>query len=189
MDATLIPMRIFFLWLLLIPLFGIAQKFEPEFKNSGVVISGLPSDTIATKLDRTTLHYSSGFGWGNPFSPKSHAIADGNTSSCVIPGAENYAILIRCNDNSEDPASFIQIIQFEKKKKERKIQVASYNLFLAKSDAGNKIKHVQFDAKKYGNSSFILYPDKLEPGEYGVLIYNPSNSDEKPAQALCFTIE
>ncbi len=38
---------------------------------------------------------------------------------------------------------------------------------------------MDFNAKKYGESSYLVVLDNLEPGEYGVTVSNPNVQDEK----------
>lgn len=179
-------MKNLFLFLILnVALLCSAQKFEPEFSNSGVMVYGLTTDTISIKLQRTPLSYTS----SGAFNTKIHAVAKGNTSNCIVPKDEQFALIVKMKENDEDPQSFIKLIKMDKKKKERKIEIASKSGWTDHIKKGNNIKEVLFDAGKYGISSYILYPSITEPGEYGLLIYNFNDNDERPAQILCFTVE
>lgn len=175
------------LFIVNVALTGFAQRFEPEFSNSGVLISQLSSDTILTKLQRTPLSYTSPSAWS--FTPKVHAVAKGNTSNCVVSIEEPFAIIVKMKDNDDDLQSFMKIVKMEQKKKERKIEMASMNVWTEQIKEGNNMNEILFDASRYGVSSYILYPNIVDPGEYGLLIYNPNNNDEKPAQILCFSVK
>lgn len=165
-----------------------SQKFEPEFNNSGVLITNFSaSDTIVTKLDRSTVSYSGPSEWS--FSPKVHAVIKGKTSNCVIESGKPFALIVRMNNNMEDPASFMRIVKLQQKKKERKMEMSSINIWTGQVKEGNNINDQQFDAKRYGASSYLIFPLIEEPGEYGLLIFNPNNKDEKPAQMLCFSVK
>lgn len=164
-----------------------SQQFEPEFNNSGVLISDFSvSDTIATKLERSNVSYSGPSEWS--FSPKVHAVIKGKTSKCVIENGKQFALIVRMNNNMEDPASFIRIVKLKQKKKERKMEMSSINIWTGQIKEGNNIDDQQFDAKRYGTSSYMIFPYIDKPGEYGLLIFNPNNKDERPSQMLCFSI-
>lgn len=48
---------------------------------------------------------------------------------------------------------------------------------------------VDFTAKKYGESSYLIEINHLEPGEYGITVTNPNNKDEKNLIVSCFGID
>ena len=92
-------------------------------------------------------------------------------------------------NNDQDPASFIRLVKLEQKKNERRLEVSSINLWTNQIKEGNNINDQPFDAKKYGTSSYLIYPSIEDKGEYGLIIFNPNNNDEKPSQILCFSIK
>lgn len=180
--------RFIFLLFLTLNIYCWSQQFEPEFNNSGVLVSNFSaSDTIATKLQRCIVSYSGPNGWS--FSPKVHAVVKGNTSNCVALCSQPFAIIIRMENNDQDPASFIRLVKLEQKKNERRLEVSSINLWTNQIKEGNNINDQPFDSKKYGTSSYLIYPSIEDKGEYGLIIFNPNNNDEKPSQILCFSIK
>ena len=88
-------------------------------------------------------------------------------------------------DNASDPTSFIQVVKFEEKKKERKTELANVN-WLGNVSEGN-MNFIPFTGKRYGNSSYILTFEAPE-GEYGVRVLNPNKEDEKVTVFYCFGI-
>lgn len=165
-----------------------SQKFEPEFNNSGVLVSNLSSsDTIATKLQRSIVSYSGPNEWS--FNPKVHAVIKGITSNCVIESGQPFALIVRMDNNNEDPASFIRLVKLEQKKNTRRLEMSSLNIWTGQFTEGDNINDQLFEAKRYGKSSYLIYPLIEGTGEYGLIIFNPNNKDEKPSQMLCFSVK
>jgi ribosomal protein L10 len=46
-----------------------------------------------------------------------------------------------------------------------------------------------FRGAKYGESSYKLQFDNLQEGEYGIVVANPDNVDEKKAIVSCFGVD
>ena len=86
----------------------------------------------------------------------------------------------------QDPNSFIQLIRFEQKKKDRRREIGKINTFKGSSSGIEQL--VDYQAKRYGESSYLLSIDP-GPGEYGVLQSNPESKDEKAMMVYCFTVE
>ena len=90
---------------------------------------------------------------------------------------------MKCKDNESDPTSFIQIVKFEEKKKERKAELSSVN-WIGNVSEGN-MEYVPYEADTYGKSSYILKVAPIE-GEFGVRVLNPNEKDEKVVLFYCF---
>jgi len=56
------------------------------------------------------------------------------------------------------------------------------------SSSGN-MEHIKFQAKKYGKSSYMLTLPSVEAGEYGAMVHNPNDKDEKAAIVACFGVD
>lgn len=78
-------------------------------------------------------------------------------------------LIVRVADNKLDPTDVIQVVQFEKSKRERKAETMSFSA-LKGADMGGKIKRATFYGKKYGESSYILNVSVPGTGEYGIFI-------------------
>lgn len=100
----------------------------------------------------------------------------------------NIKLIVKAVDNLSDPMSIVRIFKFEQKKDYRKAVVSEVGTFSGAK--GNDMDYVDFDAKKYGESSYYLEITKtLEPGEYGIIVTNPNNKDEKQVVVSCFGID
>lgn len=113
---------------------------------------------------------------------------NGGAASCRAQSGE-IKFVIRANDNNSDPMSLITIYKMKAKKKQRSVDLAvdhSDNPF-ASSKTYSKDK-MKFQGKKYGANSYII-TTKLEPGEYGIVISNPNNVDERSRIVSCIGID
>ena len=48
---------------------------------------------------------------------------------------------------------------------------------------------VRFKGRKFGTTSYLIELNKLEPGEYGIVVSNPNGRDEKRTVVSCFGID
>ena len=100
----------------------------------------------------------------------------------------NIKLIVKAVDNLSDPMTIIRIFKFETKKKYRKAVISEVGTFSGAK--GNDLEYVDFEAKKYGQSSYYLsITNTLEPGEYGIIVTNPNNKDEKQIVVSCFGID
>lgn len=54
----------------------------------------------------------------------------------------------------------------------------------------NNLSSVDYKAKKYGESSYLIIIDDLIPGEYGIVIGDPNNANTKNGMKVTsFTVE
>jgi hypothetical protein len=113
---------------------------------------------------------------------------NGGAASCRAKSGE-VKFIIRTKENDTDPLTFITIYRMKAKKKQRSVDLAvdhSDNPFVSsKTYSKDKMK---FQGKKYGNSSYII-TTKLDAGEYGIVIKNPNNVDEKSCIVSCIGID
>ncbi|MBR2261910.1 MAG: hypothetical protein IJ916_09460 [Paludibacteraceae bacterium] len=107
-------------------------------------------------------------------------------STSRIKGS-SIKLIVKAVDNLSDPMSIISIFKFEEKKKYRRAEIASAGTF--SGSTGNDMDYIDFDAKKYGESSYLLSIENLKPGEYGIIVTNPNNKDEKQVIVSCFGID
>ena len=80
-------------------------------------------------------------------------------------------------NNNTDPNSFINIFKFQVKGNERRYQVAEAGTFSPTEK--NNLAAIEYQAKKYGESSYLLTLTNLEPGEYGIYIGDPYTENTK----------
>lgn len=149
---------------------------EPEFADQAYLLT---SNSTYTKLPRETGYiktkagaslYLTGIG-----KVKTRVTIAGKESSVSVPAGE-VRIILKAKDNATDPQSFISAFQFEIKGKERRAQIAEAGTLSASKS--NTLGQLEFNAKKYGESSYILIFDNMHPGEYGITIGDP-NADNK----------
>ncbi len=83
---------------------------------------------------------------------------------------QNIRLLIKGENNDRDPMDNYRIVRFNSKKKERRIQWLEFESSLIGSEETQKAGYVQFEAHKYGESSYLLTipSTEVEKGEYGI---------------------
>lgn len=174
--------------LLIIAFCASAQKFEPEWAGE-VNILKIEGDTVAIPTEKSIPQIKTSssagrllVGIGNVRSKA--VIKNGRSATQILPN-NVITLVVKCKDNDTDPTSFIQVVKFEEKKKERKTELANIN-WLGNVSEGN-MNFVQFTGKRYGKSSYILTLQAPE-GEYGVRVLNPNDKDEKVTVFYCFGI-
>lgn len=163
-----------------------AQSFEPKWVGE-VTILQCGEDTVAIPTEKANVQIrtsaSAGallVGIGNV---RMKVTIKGGRSTTQIDPEETVCLVVKCKDNDSDPTSFIQLVKFEEKKKERRAELAKEN-WLGTLTEGN-MTLIPYEADRYGKSSYIL---KAAPGEgeFGVRVLNPNDRDEKVALFYCF---
>lgn len=99
---------------------------------------------------------------------------------------EDFKLIIKAVDNLSDPMSIIQVIKFNSKRKFREAIVSTANTFGTRKST---LEVVSFQAEKYGESSYLLTLNEIPKGEYGVIITNPNNLDERITVVSTFSIK
>lgn len=186
MKKTLLTLAVA-LW----SLCGLAQVTvqEPEFAEETLLLTSdkegvkltRENGTVKTKAGASL--YITGIG-----KVKSRLTLEGTTSRSKVKGAATTRLIIKAADNKTDPNSFISIFRFEVKGKERRYQLAEAGT-LSKTESNN-LASVEYQAKKYGESSYYIVMDDLEPGEYGIVIGDPNTENTKNSMKVTtFTVE
>lgn len=151
---------------------------EPEFAEQSLILTSdsegvlLPRESASIKTKAGASMYLTGIG-----KIKSRITLDGNASKVKVAQGASTRLVIRSVDNRTDPKSFINIFKFEVKKNKRQAQIGEVGTFTGSSV--NSLNNIDFNAKKYGESSYLIVIDGLESGEYGVLLGDPNNVTEK----------
>jgi len=163
-----------------------AQKVtveEPEFAEEILLLT---SDSSGVKLARESATvkskasaslYLTGIG-----KVKSRLTVHGTTSLSSVKGGRTTRLIVKAEDNKTDPNSFINIFKFEIKGNERRYQLAEAGT-LSKTESNN-LSSVEYKAKKYGESSYLLVLEDLQPGEYGIVIGDPNSANTKNMQKV-----
>lgn len=162
---------------------------EPEFadqvllltSDSEGVLLARESATVKTKAGASL--YLVGIG-----KVKSRLTVAGQKSTSKAKGGFTTRLIIKAKDNITDPNSFINILKFEVKGKERRYQLAETGT-LSKTEQNN-LSNVDYNAKKYGESSYYIVINDLTPGEYGIVLGDPNTENEKNSfKVTTFTVE
>lgn len=169
-----------------------AQKLtvqEPEFSEEAVLVT---SDSTGVLLDKENASSKTTvdaglfiFGVGKA---KCWIAIDGKSSTSSVKGHSETKLIIKADDNKTDPRSFINIIKFEIRSGERRYKAADAGLFGANSNNSSNI--IDYNAKKYGESSYLLILKNLEPGEYGITMTDPNkNTNKNTYKISTFTVK
>lgn len=161
---------------------------EPDFSGQGYVING---DQNFTPLEKNLSPIQNLKGFGG--TSRLTIAIKGCCSNAVSDNINNSTtLLIKWDDNKTDPTELFSVVKFKSKRKER-------SLFLRKSRYGFALMRdvengINFLAKKYGESSYLLTIKIDKPGEYGLLLgtnktvtYNDKSINNKLA-ILCFSV-
>lgn len=180
----LINFTIFFIF----GLCAFAQQFEPEWAGE-VSILKIDGDTTVIQTEKSIPKIKTSSSAGRLIvgigNVRSKAVIKNGRSTTQIKPNDVVTLVVKCKDNETDPTSFIQVVKFEEKKKERKTELANVN-WLGNVSEGN-MEFINFSGKKYGKASYILTFQAPE-GEYGVRVLNPNDKDEKVTVFYCFGI-
>lgn len=162
---------------------------EPEFAEETLLLT---SDSQGVKLSREngTIKtkagaslYLTGIG-----KVKSRLTLKGIKSTSKAVGGSTTRLIIKAADNKTDPNSFISVFKFEVKGKERRYQLAEAGT-LSKTESNN-LSSVEYNAKKYGESSYYIVLEGLTAGEYGIVIGDPNHENTKNGMKVTtFTVE
>ena len=97
-------------------------------------------------------------------------VFDGGSSPYQVKASGDIRLLIKGEDNDNDPMGIYRIVRFVKSKKERRIQWMNFDPALIGSEKTEKAGYVQFEGHKYGNQSYLLTipASEVEKGEYGI---------------------
>ena len=148
---------------------------EPEFVEDTYLLT---SDSTFVELPRekpaTT---TSGF-----MSANIRIILNGETSPITIPTGD-IRLIIRSVSNDYEAETIARVFPFEIKKGQRRLLLAHANIFKAEA---NTSAYLPFQAKKYGNNSYLITLKDLKPGEYGIILHMPN---VKRLKLMSFTVK
>ena len=164
-----------------------AQTLEPEFE--GEVVALFP-DGSARKLEKHNVRIKTGAGVyiaGFAASKqKTKVVIDGGSAGVRMDGSQPIELIVRAKDNKADPMSIVRVFRMKATPKNRSAVISAVGTFNVQT---NTLEFLPFEAKKYGESSYRLSFDKRPTGEYGVIVSNPNNVDEKQVIVSTFAID
>ncbi len=150
---------------------------EPDFSEQVIVVKSdmegvlLNKESAQLKTKAGASVYIVGIG-----SQRTRMTLSGTEASQrFAPG--RLRMIVRAVDNKTDPLSIIAVIKLEQTKKDRRAEMAKFSTFGGASS--NNEETVVFNAKAYGEASYLLVIDDIQPGEYAVTVSNPNQRDEK----------
>ncbi|MCR5077685.1 MAG: hypothetical protein K6A82_06575 [Prevotella sp.] len=150
---------------------------EPEFADQAYLLTSnstyvkLPRESGAIKTKAGASLYLVGIG-----KVKTRLTLEGKESPVKTTAGETR-IILRAKDNLTDPESFISVFKFEINGKNRRAQIAEDGTFSAAKT--NSLSQISYQAEKYGESSYLLHFDSLQPGEYGISLGDPNADSNK----------
>lgn len=97
-------------------------------------------------------------------------IFKGGKSTYSIPTGQNVRLIIKGESNDNDPMDIYRIVRFKESKKERRIQWIEFESSLIGTKETKNAGYVPFEARKYGDSSYLITipASELGKGEYGI---------------------
>ena len=168
------------------PFWGHAQVNEPEFIGDAFILN---ADNQCIPLDKSLASYTQGVSFkSNSWNALSLEISGAKADTRVANG-QTVTIIIKADNNSYDPLSCITIYRLSSKAKKRTVLLASEGDGVITKSKTHSKDLMYFNGKKYGSSSYLLQLSDIKPGEYGILIHNPNNRDERRAVVACFGVD
>ena len=164
----------------------IAQVVEPEYIGEAYLFI---SDVSNHQLDKEIGDLTSGVSFSsNSWNALSLEIAGGKAQT-RLKSDEPLQIVVRAVDNNSDPLSIIDIYKFKGNAKKRSVVLSVDNSGTLMKSRTNSKDMVRFSGAKYGASSYLITLNNLSVGEYGIVVRNPNNNDQKRIVVSCFAID
>jgi len=163
-----------------------AQVSEPDFIGEAYLFK---NDSTTVSLDKEIGDYTAGMSWSsNSWNALSLEIREGKAQT-RFPSSEQLKIVVRAVDNNSDPLTIISIYKFKAKSSKRTVVLSEEKSGTLMKSRTNSKDMVRFNGKKIGTASYIIELKNLKPGEYGIIVSNPNNRDEKRTVVSCFGID
>lgn len=179
-----------YLWVLVLSLFSslsvMAQDNEPEFVGEAYLMDGQGD---YKQLDKEMAAYTRGISFkANSWDALSLEVP-GEKAQLRIPQGQTLQLVVRAVDNNSDPLSIVSIYRLQSKRKKRKTILSENNAGTLMKSRTHTKNLVAFQGKKYGKCSYLLTINNIEKGEYGIVVLNPNNVDEKRVIVSCFGVD
>lgn len=142
---------------------------EPEFMGEALLVKAsgetqsLPTETPTTKTKANAALFLTGLG-----SVKTKLVLEGTTSSVAVESGEEFYVVVRGESNNYSPSAYIRVFKFDIQGKRRTAEVAKLGSFSGHSE--NNLNYIPFQARKYGESSYLIKLQDVSAGEYGIKI-------------------
>ena len=114
-------------------------------------------------------------------------VFNGSSSSYKVKDVTDVRILIKAENNEQDPMDIYRIVRFNATKKERRIQWMEFSPALIGSKETQKAGYISFTGHKYGEQSYLLTipADQIEKGEYGIFYMSIISATAIPVGTFC----
>lgn len=120
---------------------------EPKFEKDAALLN---DDGSITAIPTSVGNFNMAF----------FVSVNGEASDFRIKQQECIKIIVKVENNSKSPFDIFRCFRMKSKKGSRKASMGAYGI---KSKA-----FIPFTAEQYGETSFVLTFNNLEPGEYGI---------------------
>ena len=176
----------FFICLLLQSITAIAQTNEPDFIGEAYLLNEQGENM---PLDKEIAAYTEGVSWkANSWNALSLEVT-GSKAQTRVAQERSVKLVVRAMDNNSDPLSIITIYRLRSKRKKRITVLSEDNSGTLMKSRTHTKNQLSFVGKKYGSSSYLLTINGIESGEYGIVVSNPNNVDEKRTVISCFGVD
>ena len=167
---------------------GIAAQIpEPDFIGEVLAIH---SDGTAEKLEKHNVKMRTGAGVyiaGLAVNKsKTKILVAGSQANVRFAADEPVNLIVRAVDNKTDPMSIVRVFAMKNNRKQRSAVISAVGSFNVTS---NDMEYLPFTAEKYGENSYYLTFGDAPAGEYGIIVTNPNNVDEKMIIVSAFGID
>lgn len=164
---------------------GIAAQIpEPDFIGEVLAIH---SDGTAEKLEKHNVKMRTGAGVyiaGLAVNKsKTKILVAGSQANVRFAADEPVNLIVRAVDNKTDPMSIVRVFAMKNNRKQRSAVISAVGSFNVTS---NDMEYLPFTAEKYGENSYYLTFGDAPAGEYGIIVTNPNNVDEKNDHRIGF---
>ena len=151
---------LFVLFSFLISLSSLAQSnvsvHEPEFIGQAVYLT---SDSTAAPLQK---EYGSPYAGAFTGGVNMYLTVKGNASPNIVTGNANENVIrfiIRVENNEMDPETTIRVVNFEIKRKQRRVKFMESSL-VGGVESNETESYLLYNAKKYGEKCYLITIDK-----------------------------
>lgn len=115
-------------------------------------------------------------------------IFQGKSSSYTYEwNGEDIRLLIKGENNEQDPMGIYRIVRFNTTKKDRRIQWMEFEPSFLGSDETKSGGYVYFTGHKYGEQSYLLTlpATEIEAGQYGIFFMSVISASAIPVGTFC----
>ena len=159
---------------------------EPDFIGE-VLIKADSSNFV--KMSKQMGGFASGMSWSsNSWYARSLELP-GAKAETRVPFGTTIQLIVKAVDNESDPMSIIKIFAFKRKHSKRCTILSQHNEGTLLKSKNHTEDLLNFSAKKYGKSSYLIEITGIKKGEYGIIVSNPNGVDKKSVVVSCFGVD